>query len=116
MCGRGDFVAIVFVGAAIVSEVIATLALRGSHGLTRVGPSIAVAIGYILAFILLSQALKSLNVGPVYAVWSGVGTMGAMAGGIALFREPIKPAGVVGAALIIVGVAVIYLGGGVSHE
>ncbi|MGW6915530.1 DMT family transporter [Kitasatospora sp. NPDC054939] len=108
--------AYLLVGAAIVAEVTATLALRASHGLTRLGPGIVVAVGYAAAFVLLAQALKSLNVGPVYAVWSGLGTVGALVGGVVAFGEPLKPASVAGAALVVAGVAVLYLGGGMNHE
>lgn len=107
---------IVLVAGAIVSEVMATLALRASHGLSRLGPSILVVTGYAIAFVLLAQALKTLNVGPVYAVWSGVGTVGAFLGGVVLFGEPVRPATVIGVALVILGVIVMYLGGGMEHS
>lgn len=108
--------AYLLVGAAIVAEVTATLALRASHGLSRLVPSLVVGVGYVAAFVLLAQALKSLNVGPVYAVWSGLGTVGALAGGVIAYGEPLKPASVAGAVLVVAGVAVMYLGGGMSHE
>ncbi|MET7320094.1 multidrug efflux SMR transporter [Streptomyces sp. NPDC005549] len=106
---------LLLVAGAIVSEVAATLALRASHGLTRLAPSLLVVAGYAAAFVLLAQALKSLNVGPVYAVWSGVGTVGAFVGGVVLFGEQLRTATLVGMALIVGGVAVMYLGGGVEH-
>ncbi|MEU0373300.1 multidrug efflux SMR transporter [Streptomyces sp. NPDC006283] len=101
----------VLVAGAIVSEVIGTLALRASYGLSRLGPSVLVVVGYAAAFVMLAQALKTLNVGPVYAIWSGVGTVGAFVGGVLLFDEPVKPATLIGIALVIIGVAVMYLGG-----
>ncbi|MEU6593648.1 multidrug efflux SMR transporter [Streptomyces sp. NPDC046881] len=103
------------VAGAILSEVAATLSLRASHGLTRLAPSILVVVGYGLAFVLLAQALKTLNVGPVYAVWSGVGTVGAFAGGVLFFDETVRLATVIGVALVVLGVAVMYLGGGMEH-
>ncbi|MER6613145.1 DMT family transporter [Streptomyces xantholiticus] len=103
------------VAGAIISEVIATLALRASHGLTRLGPTALVVIGYGAAFLMLAQALKTLNVGPVYAIWSGVGTVGAFLGGVVLFDEPVKPATLIGIALVIIGVVVMYVGGGMEH-
>ncbi|MEU0250474.1 multidrug efflux SMR transporter [Streptomyces sp. NPDC006235] len=106
---------VAMVAGAILAEVMATLALRASHGLTRLGPSVLVVVGYGLAFVLLAQALKSLNVGPVYAVWSGVGTVGAFVGGVVLFDEQVRLATLAGIALVILGVAVMYLGGGLEH-
>ncbi|SEG86416.1 small multidrug resistance pump [Actinacidiphila yanglinensis] len=105
----------VLVACAIVSEVTATLSLRGSHGFTRPLPSVVVAVGYVAAFVLLALALKSLDVGPVYAIWSGLGTVGALAGGAVIYGERITPTTALGAALIIIGVAVLYLGGGNAH-
>ncbi|MEW2630409.1 multidrug efflux SMR transporter [Streptomyces sp. NPDC048389] len=106
---------VLLVAGAIVSEVIATLSLRASHGLTRLGPTALVVVGYGVAFVMLAQALKTLNVGPVYAVWSGVGTVGAFLGGVVLFDEPVKPATLIGIALVIIGVVVMYVGGGMEH-
>jgi small multidrug resistance pump len=51
----------------------------------------------------------------VYAVWSGVGTVGAFRGGVVLFDEPVRVATLIGIALVILGVAVMYLGGGMEH-
>ncbi|UYQ61254.1 DMT family transporter [Streptomyces peucetius] len=107
--------AALLVAAAIISEVIATLSLRASHGLTRLGPTALVVVGYGAAFLMLAQALKTLNVGPVYAIWSGVGTVGAFLGGVVLFDEPVRPATLIGIALVIVGVVVMYVGGGMEH-
>ncbi|MEU0394212.1 multidrug efflux SMR transporter [Streptomyces sp. NPDC006208] len=106
---------LVLVAGAIAFEVMATLALRASHGLSRLGPSALVVVGYGTAFVLLALALKSLNVGPVYAVWSGVGTIGAFLGGVWLFDEPVKPATLIGVTLIVIGVVVMYLGGGMEQ-
>ncbi|MGC0422022.1 DMT family transporter [Embleya sp. AB8] len=109
-------IAAVLVGGAIVAEVTATLALRASNGLTRIAPSVAVAVGYLLAFVLLAQALKTLDVGPVYAIWSGLGTVGALVGGALLYDEPVRPATLFGMTLVVVGVAVLYLCGGITHD
>ncbi|MBQ0984712.1 multidrug efflux SMR transporter [Streptomyces sp. F63] len=107
--------AALLVAAAIVSEVVATLALRASNGFSRLGPSAVVVAGYLLAFVLLAQALKTLNVGPVYAIWSGVGTVGAFAGGVVLFGEEARATTLIGVGLVIAGVLVMNLGGGLRH-
>lgn len=62
-----------FLGVAIVGEVIGTSALKASEGFIRLGPSIVVAVGYGIAFYFLSLALKSIPVGIAYAVWAGLG-------------------------------------------
>ncbi|REF00134.1 DMT family transporter [Thermomonospora umbrina] len=105
----------VLVGLAIAAEVMATLSLRASEGFTKWGPSAVVVVGYIVSFILLAKALTSLNVGPVYAIWSALGTIGAFVGGVLLFDEPVRPVAIAGAAIIVVGVVVMNVGGGMSH-
>lgn len=107
--------AYLMVAGAIATEVAGTLSLRASDGLTRLGPSVVVVAAYLAAFVFLAQALRSLQVGPVYAVWSGVGTVGTFIGGAALFGEEVRPATVCGAALILIGVVVVYLGGPATH-
>jgi small multidrug resistance pump len=105
----------VLLAVAIVFEVTATLSLRASEGLSKFGPSTIVVVGYLVSFLLMAKALTSLNVGPVYAIWSALGTVGAFVGGVMLFDEPIRPLTVIGAVIIVVGVIVMNLGGGVSH-
>jgi len=102
-------------GIAIVSEVVGTLALRGSAGFTRLWPSVVVVIGYGIAFVLFAQALKTIGVGPAYAVWSGLGTVGAALGGYYLFGERLTAVTVVGMAIVVAGIVVMNLGGTGSH-
>ncbi len=97
---------------AIASEVIATTALKLSNGFTRPAPSIVVAVGYLLSFALLAQALKlRLQVSVAYAVWSGVGTAAITVIGMLLLNEPLTAAKGVGIALVIGGVVALNLSG-----
>nr|WP_028229583.1 multidrug efflux SMR transporter [Paraburkholderia ferrariae] len=94
---------------AIVAEVIATSALRASNGFTRLVPSTIVVLGYGLAFYGLSLTLRSIPVGIVYAVWSGVGIVLITLVAMALYRQiPDLPA-VLGLGLIVAGVVVLNL-------
>lgn len=105
----------VLLGLAIAFEVTATLAMRASEGFARPLPAAVVVVGYLISFVLMARALLSLNVGPVYAIWSALGTIGAFAGGVVLFKEPVKPLTIAGAVIIVVGVIVMNLGGGVKQ-
>ncbi len=96
-------------GIAVVAEVMATLALRGSGGLSRLWPSVVVFAGYGIAFVLLARALRTISVGPAYAIWSGLGTVGAAVGGWLLFAERPTPLTITGMVLIIAGVVVMNL-------
>lgn len=99
-----------FVGLAILSEVIATSALKASDGMSRIGPATIVVVGYGIAFYLLAQSLKSLPVGFVYAIWSGLGIIGVALIGAVLFGESFTTVKVAGMAMIIAGVTLVQVG------
>jgi small multidrug resistance pump len=94
---------------AIVAEVIATSALRASEGFTRLVPAVIVLIGYGISFYCLSLTLRSLPVGIVYAIWSGVGIVLITLVAIVLYKQvPDLPA-IIGLGLIVAGVVVLNL-------
>ncbi len=97
----------ILLSIAIVSEIIGTSALKASNGFTRVIPSVLVVLGYGGAFYLMSQTLKFLEIGTVYAVWSGVGIVGTAIIGYFVFREGIDLPKGIGIALIVAGVVVL---------
>jgi small multidrug resistance pump len=104
--------AAVFLAGAILAEVAGTLLLRASEGFSRLWPSVGTAVGYALAFLLLAQALKSIDVGVAYAVWAGVGTALITVIGIVALGEPATALKLAGTALIVVGVVALNLSGG----
>ncbi len=91
---------------AIISEVVATSALKASEGFTRLNLSIVVVIGYCLAFYFLSLTLRTIPVGIAYAVWSGAGVVLISLSGWLIYRQPLDTAALVGIALITAGVIV----------
>ena len=94
---------------AILSEVIATTALKLSEGFTKLIPSIVVVIGYGLSFYLLSISVKVIPIGLAYAIWSGVGIVLTVIAGIIIWRESLDWARVVGIIFIILGILIINL-------
>lgn len=99
----------IYLALAIVAEVVATSALKASHGFSNLVPSILVVIGYAIAFFLLSLVLKTMNIGVAYAIWAGLGiVLVAVAGALFFNQMPDLPA-VIGMILIIAGVVVINL-------
>ena len=96
---------------AIVAEVAATTAMKYSDGFSRPAPLLITAVGYLVSFVLLAQALKSMSIGTAYAIWSGVGTACVAGLGLVLFGEGLGLAKVAGIVLIIAGVVVLNLGG-----
>ena len=96
-------------GAAILSEVMATTALKASDGFTRLGPSLLAGLGYCISFYLLAQVMKSILTGVVYAVWSGLGIVLISVVGWAVYGEKLDTAALIGMAMIVAGVGVIQL-------
>ena len=97
----------IYLGVAIVSEVIASSALRASDGFTRVGPTLALIIGYGVSFYFLSLTLRTIPMGIAYAVWSGVGILLICVVGWVLFEQKLDLAAIIGLALIIAGVVIL---------
>ena len=101
--------AYLYLGAAILAEVIATSLLKTSQGFTRLWPSVATVIGYAISFYCLAQTLGSVPTGVAYAIWSGVGIV--LVSAVAYFWQGQKldaPA-LAGMAMIVGGVLVINL-------
>ncbi|MFF6910416.1 DMT family transporter [Streptomyces sp. NPDC012389] len=97
--------------AAIAAEVAGTTAMKYSEGFTRLWPSLGTAVGYLIAFTLLAQTLKTLSVGTAYAIWAGVGTAAVALIGILFLGESSSLVKIAGVALIVAGVVVLNLGG-----
>ena len=72
-------------------EVGWAVGLKYTMGFTRVGPSVATLVAMVASLALLSIAVRTLPIGTAYAMWTGIGTVGAAILGIALFREPATP-------------------------
>jgi small multidrug resistance pump len=91
---------------------IGTLFVRASDGFSRLWPSLGTVAGYAVAFVLLAQALKSIDVGVAYAIWAGLGTTLITLIGIVALGEPATALKLAGTALIVVGVVALNLSGG----
>jgi len=94
---------------AILSEVIATSALKSTEEFTRFWPSVLVVIGYAASIYFLALVLRSMPVGIAYAIWAGVGVAAIVAVGAVVLKEvPDWPA-IIGMTMIVGGVVVINL-------
>ncbi|QWF71221.1 multidrug efflux SMR transporter [Methylomonas paludis] len=96
-----------YLSIAIISEVIATSALKATNGFSNLVPSLIVVFGYGLAFFFLSLTLKTIPVGIAYAVWSGAGIVLVSLVGWLVYGQRLDIGAIVGMALIVVGVIVL---------
>jgi small multidrug resistance pump len=92
---------------AILCEIVATASLKASNGFTRPLFTVLVVLGYGAAFYLLSLSIKHIPLGIAYAIWSGVGTVGAALVGVLVWQEVINLPRAIGMLLIIAGVVLL---------
>jgi len=102
----------VTLAAAIGLEILATSFISSTNGFTRLWPTVGVLTTYAASFLMLSQAVKSLEVGVVYAIWSGVGTAVIATIGVVFLQESISVSKILSLGLIIAGVVMLNLSAG----
>jgi len=93
---------------AILLEVCGTVCLKLSHGMTRPLPVVGVVVFYLSTFTLMSLCLKNLEIGTVYAVWSGAGTALVAIIGILYFADHFNWMKILGLSLVIAGVILLH--------
>ena len=103
-----------FLAVAIISEVIATLLLKLSDGLTKWWWGLVSVFFYSIAGIMLALVLKYMAVGLVYAIWAGVGIALVCCASVLLWGQRFDAAALGGIALIVAGVMLITLKSGVT--
>ena len=96
---------------AIALEVAGTTSMKLSEGFSRLTPSILIFVFYALSFVLLTLALKTIDLSITYAVWSGLGTALIAVIGFLYFTEPVTAIKIGSILLIVLGVVGLNLGG-----
>ena len=85
--------------------------LKKSDGFSRLLPTIGFALFALGSFALLTLALKKLEVGPAYAVWTGIGAAGTVSYGMLFLNESVSTLKIISVVLIVLGVAGLNLSG-----
>jgi quaternary ammonium compound-resistance protein SugE len=93
-------------------EVVWAIGLKYAEGFTRLVPSIITVVGMAISVYLLALASKTLPIGTAYAVWTGIGAVGAVILGIILFNESRDGLRLLFVGLIIVGIIGLRFTGG----
>lgn len=94
-----------YLGIAGLLEIAWAIGLKYTEGWSRLVPSLITGVLMIASFYFLSLAVKTLPIGTAYAVWTGIGTVGAAILGMVLFDEPRDIVRIICIALIIAGIA-----------
>jgi len=98
-----------YLSGAVLTEVVATLALAESQSFSRPVPTIVAVVCFVAAFWLLSFPLRTMPTGVVYAVWSGMTIVLVPLAAWIWTKQTVGPAAMVGMTLIMVGVIIINL-------
>ena len=90
-------------------ELVWAIGLKYTHGFTRLTPSVITVTAMIVSIVMLSWAMRTLPVGTAYAVWTGIGAVGAAITGILLLGESASLARIASLALIVAGIVGLKL-------
>ena len=90
-------------------EIAWAYSMKESAGFTRLWPSIVTVILMIVSFVLLAYSMKTLPLGTAYAVWTGIGSVGALVVGILLLGESTSALRMLAAVLIVSGLVLMKL-------
>jgi quaternary ammonium compound-resistance protein SugE len=85
-------------------EICWAVGLKYTEGFTRPMPTVLTVAAIIASMVLLSLAARSLPIGTAYAVWVGIGALGAAILGMVLFQEPVSALRVVFLAMLLTSI------------
>jgi quaternary ammonium compound-resistance protein SugE len=102
----------VYLFIAGLLEIVWAIGIKYTEGFTRLWPSVGTLAAMGASFFLLATALRTLPVGTGYAVWTGIGAVGASLLGMLILGEPRDPLRLVGIALIVCGIAMLKANSG----
>jgi quaternary ammonium compound-resistance protein SugE len=70
------------------AEIGSVISLKRAEGFKKFLPTVACLVFGSFSFYFLSLSLKVLPIGPAYAIWTGIGSVGSVLVGMAYFNEP----------------------------
>lgn len=108
---RGVVVAWLFIITAGLFETAFAVCLKLSNGMSQPWPTAGFAVSALISFGLLTVALRDLEVGPAYAVWTGIGAAGAAIIGMVFLGDMVSALKLASIALILAGVVGLNLSG-----
>ena len=94
---------------AIITEVIATSALKETENFSKIIPSIIVIIGYSLTFFFMSLTIREMSLGITYAIWSGMGIFLIALIGYLRYDQVLDTPALIGISLIIIGIIILRI-------
>lgn len=93
-------------------EIIWAVAMKQSHGFTRLVPSLITISAMLVSFWLLAVAMRNIPLGTAYTIWTGIGAVGAFLVGMVFLEEPVSAVRMLAATLIVIGLVLMKLASG----
>jgi spermidine export protein MdtI len=98
---------VLFVTGSALIDIAANMMVAKSQGFRKLGWGLGAIVLVWIAFALLGQAIKSMDLSIAYAMWGAIGITGTAVSGRILFGHTLKPIGWFGIVLIAIAVAVL---------
>ena len=92
-----------------IFEIGFAIGMKYSNGFTKPLPTVATVVAALISLYLMSQAMKTIPVGTAYAIWTGIGAVGAFVVGIVFLGEQVSPMRIGAAVLIVAGLVLMKL-------
>ena len=103
---------IFYLALAILFEVGWAISMKLSDGLTKLWPTVATVVMYLLSVVFLALASKKMDIGVAYALWAGAGVTLIAIAGILYFKEPASALKIASIAVIVLGIVGLNIASG----
>jgi quaternary ammonium compound-resistance protein SugE len=102
----------VYLFIAGIFEIVWAISLKYTYGFTRLVPSLITLTGMTISFYFLALATRVLPIGTAYAIWTGIGAIGAVIIGMLFLNEPINTLRILFVILILIGIIGLKISSG----
>ncbi len=102
----------IYLALAGLLEIIWAVAMKQSHGFSRLTPTLIMLAGMAGSFGFLALAMRSLPLGTAYPLWTGIGAIGAFLVGFIVLGEQINPMRVAAVMMIVAGIVTLKMAHG----
>lgn len=99
----------IYLVSAGILEIVWAFAMKQSHGFTRLVPTVIMLVSMVSSVGLLTLAMRTLPLGTAYAIWTGIGALGAFLVGILVLGEAASAMRIAAACLILSGLVLMKL-------
>ncbi len=99
----------VYLLGAGIFEMVWVVAMKYAEGFTKIVPSVIMIVAMIFSIGLLGVAVKTIPLGTGYAIWTGIGAVGAVTYGMIFFGEPVTALRLTFITMIVIGLVGLKL-------